>query len=67
MPRYVTLRQPQRQRSWYDFGHDHEVSAPPLGQPSVYDPGPVDTGILDKDGNRIYRTPDAIGFVRSEE
>jgi hypothetical protein len=60
MPRYVTLRQPRRQtRS--DYGYEPYVQ--PLGHPVVYDPGPVDTGLLDKDGNRIYRSADQIGFV----
>lgn len=29
----------------------------------VYEPEPLDTGLLDADGNAIYRTMDKIGFL----
>ncbi len=36
-----------------------------LPQPApltVHDNGPIDTGLVDKDGNKIMRHPDRIGF-----
>lgn len=67
MPRYVAVR-PKRPplKGWCDFGEDHPTAVQPLGQPTVYDAGPVTTGLLDKDGNEIIRVPDQIGFVQHE-
>lgn len=67
MARYVIARQKPPPHSWYDFGRDHDAPSQPLGQPNVYDPGPVKTGLVDKDGNEICRTQDRIGFVWREE
>lgn len=63
MPRYFT-----RPRAWTgtDFGQpydapDHaEAFRPHLDVP---DHEATDTGLLDKDGNSIWRAPNPIGFV----
>lgn len=62
MPRYVAIRQ-QKKPARSDYCCEPYGSIQPLGQPMVCDTGPVDTGLLDKDGNRIFRAPDPIGFV----
>jgi hypothetical protein len=67
MPRYVTVRKPQRPRGWYDWGADLGSTGQPLGQPNVYDRGPVDTGILDQNGNPIYRAPEPMGLHPKHE
>lgn len=66
MPRYVAVRQQQKplRSCWHEYDYSSwSTQAQPLGQPSVYDSGPVRTGLLDKDGNDICRVPDQIGFV----
>jgi hypothetical protein len=49
---------------WWDDAP--EPPAQPLGHPVVSD-GPVWTGLVDKNGNNIWRLPDQIGFVRSRD
>lgn len=61
MSRYVVLRR-EREKSFY-----YEKSEQPLPHPLVYEPEPVKTGLLDKDGNSIYRLPDGIGFLRKPD
>ena len=41
--------------------------SPPLAHPQVFVSEPVNTGIVDKAGNPIYRTADAIGFLAKKE
>lgn len=41
-----------------------ETQMPPLNHPTATEPAPVDTGLLDADGRKIYRLPDQIGFIR---
>jgi hypothetical protein len=45
-----------------DFGY-WEQPAPPLPHPTVFASEPIRTGLLDKDGNDIFRMPDPIGFL----
>lgn len=54
MARYV-IRAP-RAAEW-------ESAGSPLPHPTVYDGGPVNTGLVDADGNPIYRVRDRIGFL----
>lgn len=58
MPRYVTLR--PRSATIDDL-----QETPSLEARTVFEPDAVDTGLLDKEGTRIYRVMDQIGFVRS--
>jgi hypothetical protein len=63
MPRYVS----RTVRAWYDFGEDFDTRAvPSLGQPLAYCSPPVDTGLLDADGNAIMRLPDEIGYYAKD-
>jgi len=65
MARYISRR--PSPRAWDDFGMFHDTSGiQPVGNPMVYDRGPVDTGILDRDGNAIARMPDEIGFYAKD-
>ena len=57
MPRYYTLAVAPR-ADW------DEQPAPTLPHPTIYVSEPVDTGILNSDGNAIYKGPDVIGFLR---
>lgn len=59
--RYITL--PQRQKAYDDW-----ESQPPIGQATtVYEPddAPVDTGIVDASGTKLYRVRDRtkMGFL----
>ena len=58
MPRYVSKREPEK-ASWY------EAQPQPLPHPQAWLPEPVDTKLLDADGNKIMRHTDQIGFIRS--
>lgn len=40
---------------------------PHLGAQTVMEPEPVKTGLLDKDGNDIWRIMSPIGFVELKE
>jgi hypothetical protein len=40
---------------------------PHLEGRTVLEPEPVDTGLVDKDGNRIWRVMSPIGFVELKE
>lgn len=62
MIRYVAIAKRPAPKAYWD-----EPTVQPLGHPSVYVSDPVATGVLDKDGNPIYRFPDQIGFVRTED
>ena len=57
MPRYIT-----RPKAWCEDDFD-EYPNPPYTSLEVCDHQAVDTGLLDKDGNSIWRAPDPIGFV----
>lgn len=59
MARYVAIA-PRADDWWSDR------VAPPLPQPTVYEPEPVNTGLLDPTGRPIYRMPDQIGYRRTE-
>jgi hypothetical protein len=45
----------------------HETTCPPLAHPQVFVDDPVKTGLIDKDGNPIYRLPDPIGFLAKKD
>jgi len=57
MPRYVAMARVVRA----EVGEPQ--SMPPLPYPTVFESGPVDTGLVDARGVPIYRTPDAVGFL----
>ena len=57
--RYVTR---PRSAQW-----DELQESPALEGRTVYEPEPTDTGLLDKDGNQVFRIMDQIGFVRFRE
>lgn len=57
--RYVTARKRTR-AEWND---EH----PMLEGQTVHEPEPVDTGLVDKYENAIYRVPGPIGFVELRE
>jgi len=59
MPRYTTRAPQTRDRVWTE----EERLTPPLPHPSVFVGEPVNTGLLDKDGRRLCRLPDCIGFL----
>lgn len=60
MARYVTQATARPQRMFYGD------PAPPLPHPTVYVGEPVDTGLIDPNGNKIMRVPDQIGFLRGK-
>ncbi|PWL17407.1 hypothetical protein DKP76_11555 [Falsochrobactrum shanghaiense] len=60
MARYFSLRC----RPKMDWG---EANALDSLSREVFDPEPVDTGIIDADGFPIIRMMDQIGFVRDED
>lgn len=47
--------------------YDDLRETPMLEARTVHEPGPLDTGIVDVDGNRIYRVMSPIGFVELKE
>lgn len=62
MSRYATL--PKRKAdSFWDDGR----MVQPLGHPQVFVGEPIKTGLLDQDGNNIYRLPDEIGYLRQSQ
>jgi len=63
MPRYIR-RPVKRVRSDAEcFGWDEP---PLLSTIEVSESEPVDTGLLDSDGNEIWRMKDPIGFVHHD-
>lgn len=64
MARYVSRNNP---RAWFDDGELHDTrTVQPLGQPHV-ESGPVDTGLVDENGNAILRVPDEVGFYQKDQ
>lgn len=61
MARYRAVAKPARAN---DYIEDRVMQ--PLGHPTVFVGDPVNTGVLDANGNPIYRFPDAPGFVRNK-
>ena len=62
MPRYFT-RKPRAfwvEDETYTSGNRQET-------PQVCDHEPTDTGLLDKDGNAIWRGPNPMGFLWETE
>jgi len=57
--RYISL--PKREKSSDEYWEPRLM--PPLAHPQVFVSDPVKTGLIDSDGNDIYRLPDAIGFL----
>lgn len=57
MSRYVIRPKQQLDEGWW------EQSASPLPHPTVFVSEPVRTGILDPDGNDIFKVPDPVGFL----
>lgn len=53
MSRYTTSMS-----DWWD------PPQPQLPQPTAWVAEPLDTGLLDPSGKRIFKLPDPIGFVR---
>ncbi len=59
MARYVSLR--RARMDWYEADAIDSLAQ------TVFEPEPVDTGIIDADGFPIIRIMDQIGFVRDED
>jgi hypothetical protein len=57
MSRYVIMTGRSCGFDWY------EQPAPPLPHPMSYVAEPARTGILDQDGNDIFKVPDPVGFL----
>lgn len=49
-------------RSLIEYVSDHTTSVEPSSK-TVWDDGPIDTGVLDADGNPILRGSVEIGFL----
>ena len=58
--RYTT----KRPAAWYEFVPSGDGDR--LPQPQVAEREPVWTGLVDADGNRIYKLPDPIGFLHTK-
>lgn len=58
MTRYYTT--PRRTKACWDD------DAPLLPNLTVSDHEPQDTGLIDIDGNAIYRAPEPMGFIRED-
>jgi hypothetical protein len=56
MPRYV-IKSAQMDNWW-------EQTVPVIPHPLAWISDPVDTGIRDANGNKIFRAPGPVGFVR---
>lgn len=61
MPRYFS-----RPRSFW-VEDDYYADDSPAQLPTVSDHEPVDTGIIDVNGNPIMRAPNPVGFGRDDE
>ncbi len=57
--RYVAIRPRQ--------GWEELRETPLLEAKMVHEPEPIDTGLLDPEGNSIYRVTGPIGFVELKE
>lgn len=62
MPRYFTRR--ASKALWVD---DEVAVAPQSHVPCVPDHEATDTGLIDANGNTIWRAPRAMGFGRRDE
>ncbi len=62
MPRYYT----QRRKAWVE---DEDAWDAPICDhvPTVSDHEPIDTGLLDMNGDAIMRAPNPIGFGKDED
>lgn len=60
MARYFT------RKAWVE---DEEAWDAPVNDhvPTVCDHEPIDTGLIDKDGNAIMRAPNPVGFGKDDE
>lgn len=61
MTRYFTA--PHRPRSWIA---DDVFEEPMRHVPTVCDHHAVDTGLIDAEGNTIWRAPNPMGFIWNE-
>ena len=61
MSRYVVAPKPKADSFWDDR------MVQPLGHPLVFVSEPIKTGLLDKDGNPIYRLPAEIGYLPRQQ
>lgn len=57
MARYISKPEPVTSNWW-------DASPQRLPYPNLWLPEPVDTKLVDANGNKIMRYPDQIGFVR---
>lgn len=60
MPRYATRPRAEADCDGWSMG-------PLLDSVTVSDHEAIDTGLLDADGNTIWRMPNPIGFGRDDE
>ena len=58
MSRYVVKAEVASEDRFWD-----DRMLPTVGHPKVFEEGPVKTGLVDANGNPIYRLPDAIGYL----
>lgn len=64
MSRYVMRANPPTKSDWW-----WDQPSPPhtITHPQISEGPPIDTGLLDADGRKIYRCPDEIGFLPRRE
>ena len=62
MSRYIIARQLALSSPKGDHFWDDRL-AQQLPHPQVFIGEPVDTGLLDGNGNKIYRTPGPVGYL----
>lgn len=60
MPRYVIRPRADTECDWWTADRIQPV-------PQVSDHQHVDTGLVDRNGNSIWRSPNPIGFGKDEE
>lgn len=60
MPRHTT--KPPVRSDWWEG----ETYVPALGHPQVFQPEPIDTGLLDERGRRLVRKMGEVGFCEKD-
>lgn len=55
----------ERTRSWWQVMPD-EYAPTPMQQVTVFPTEPINTGLLDANGNPIMRDPYPIGFLKND-
>jgi hypothetical protein len=55
-----------QERNWWHWMPD-EYAPTPTQPVTVFPSEPINTGVLDANGNPIMRNPEQIGFLRGEK